>query len=131
VATAQGEIQVNLVPPRRYQWARAYRAGRLVCGRVDLTIAADMRLGLAPRERCCIAARFLERLHPGLRADLAELARRRGAAARRVADRVEPIELVFDDTRLGRQRIVAWIEPPRVRSVDLRDTEFGLRPPAS
>jgi len=58
---------------RRYRWARAYRDGEMVCGRVDLTVMADKRLGLAPCERRCVAARFLERLDPALRTELAEL----------------------------------------------------------
>ncbi|MCA1677920.1 MAG: hypothetical protein LC777_02695 [Actinobacteria bacterium] len=66
---------------QRYAWGRVYRDGSLVCGRVHVTIGRDDRLGLAPHERRYLAARFLDRVHPALRAELAELARRRGAAA--------------------------------------------------
>ena len=97
----------------RYRWARAYRDGQLVCGRVELTVTADLRLGLAPRERRCLAARFLERLDPALRSELSELVRRRGAAAGRAAERMRPVELVFDDRRAGRQRIVGRVSRRR------------------
>jgi hypothetical protein len=113
-----------------YAWGRAYRDGSLVCGRVHVKIARDDRLGLAPHERRrYVAARFLDRVHPDLRAELAELARRRGAAARRAADRIKPIVVVFDDPCLGRERIVGRIEPSQVRFCfgALGDVEFGLR----
>jgi hypothetical protein len=112
---------------RRYAWARAYRDGSLVCGRVHVTFDRDDRLGLAPHERRYVVARFLDGLHPTLRSELAELARRRGAAARRAAERIEPIVIVVDDPGHDRERIVGRIVPPQVRHGDLRDVEFGLR----
>jgi hypothetical protein len=115
---------------RRYAWGRAYRDGSLVCTRVHVTFRRDDRLGLAPHERRYVAARFLDRVHPDLRAELVELARRRGAAARRAAERIEPIVVVIDDPRLGRERIIGRLEPPHVRRGDLGDVEFGLREPA-
>jgi hypothetical protein len=115
---------------RRYAWGRAYRDGSLVCTRVHVTFSRDDRLGLAPRERRYVAARFLDRVHPDLHAELVELARRRGAAARRAAERIEPIVVVIDDPRLGRERIVGRLEPPHARHGDLGDVEFGLREPA-
>lgn len=111
----------------RCVWGRAYREGSLVCGRVHITFDRDDRLGLAPRERRYVVARFLDRLHPVLRSELAELSRRRGAAARRAAERIEPIVIVIDDPRRGRERIVGRIVPPQVRHGDLRDVEFELR----
>jgi hypothetical protein len=101
-----------------------------VCGRVELTVDADMRLDLTARERRLITVRFLDRLEPALRAELTELVRRRGAAARRAAERMDPIEIVFDDPRLGVQRISGWIQPPQRRNSDLHDIQFGLREPA-
>ena len=94
-----------------------------------MTFGRDERLGLAPRERRYVVARFEDRLHPALRSELAELAHRRGAAARRAAERMEPIVLVIDDPRHGRDRIVGRIEPPHTRRGDLRDVEFRLREP--
>jgi hypothetical protein len=111
----------------RHAWGRAYRDGSLVCTRVHVTFRSDDRLGLAPRERRDVAARFEDRVHPALRAELAELARRRGAAARRAAERIEPIVVVIDDPRHGRERIVGELQPPQVRLGDLDDLEFGLR----
>jgi len=108
-------------------WGRAYRDGSLVCGRVHVTIGRDDRLCLAPRERRYVAARFQDRLHPTLRAELHELTRRRGAAARRAAERFAPIVVVIDDPLRGRERIVGRREPPQSRRGDLRDVEFALR----
>jgi hypothetical protein len=113
----------------RYRWARAYRDGELVCGRVELTVTVDPRLGLAPHERRRFAARFMERLHPALRTELAELVRRRGAAGRRAAERMQPVELVFDDPRHGRQRLAGSIQPPQLRRGELYEIEFSVRPP--
>ena len=104
-----------MVFEQRYSWGRAYRDGEIVCARVHLTIGRDVRLGLARHERGYVVARFLERLHPTLHGELTALARSRGAAARRAAERMDPIEIVFDDKRLGRQRIVGRVQPPQVR----------------
>jgi hypothetical protein len=110
---------------RRYCWARAYRDGELVCVRVELTVTADTRLGLVRRERS-FTARFGRRLDPGLRAELAELVRRRGVVARSAAERMRPIELVFDDLFLGRQRILGCVEPPQLRHGELHEITFDI-----
>jgi hypothetical protein len=111
-----------------YAWGRAYRDGTLVCTRVHVTIGRDdRRVGLAQHERRYVLARFSERLDAKLHDELRELARRRGQAARRLADRMEPIQIVVDDPRRGRVRIVGRIEPPQARCGDLREIEFGLR----
>lgn len=123
-----GTLRAVTLFEKRYAWGRAYRDGSLVCTRVHVTFRRDPRLGLAPHRY--VAARFLDRLHPDLHAELAELTRRRGAAARRAAERIEPIVVVIDDPRLGRERIVGRIEPPQMRGSDLGDVEFGLREPA-
>jgi hypothetical protein len=115
---------------RRACSAYACRHDEVVCGRVELTVDADTRLGLTAREGHGVTVRFLDRLEPALRAELAELVRRRGAAARRAAERMDPIEIVFDDPRLGLQRISGWIQPPQRRNSDLHDIQFGLREPA-
>lgn len=118
-----------MVLEQRYAWGRAYRDGEVVCGRVHVTIGRDGRLGLARHERRYVAARFLERLDPALRTELAELVRRRGSAARRAAERMEPVEIVLDDPRQGRQRIIGRVEPPQARYGELREIEFSLREP--
>ena len=111
-----------------YAWGRAYRDGSLVCTRVHVTIGRDdRRVGLAPHERRYVLARFSERMDAKLQAELRELARRRGQAARRAAERMEPIQIVVDDPHHGRVRIVGRVEPPQVRCDDLREIEFGLR----
>ena len=56
--------------------------------------------------------------------------RRRGAAADRAAERMQPVELVFDDLRAGRQRIVGRVQPPQMRRGELYEIEFDLREPA-
>jgi hypothetical protein len=110
---------------RRYCWARAYRDGEIVCVRVQLTVTADTRLGLVRRERS-FTARFWYRLDPDLHAELADLVRRRGVVARRAAERMRPIEIVFDDPFLGRQRILGCVEPPQLRHGELHEITFDI-----
>jgi hypothetical protein len=112
---------------RHARVGRVYRAGRLVCGWVHVTFERDGRLGLAPRERCFVRVRFHEPLDDDLRAELTQLVRRRGAAARRMVERLDPIEVVVDDSHGERQRIVGHLQPPRVRHGQLRAIEFELR----
>jgi hypothetical protein len=107
--------------------AHACRDSAVVCGRVELTVAADSRLGLTPRERRFFTVRFLDALEPGLRTELTTLVRRRGAAARRAAERMAPIEIVFDDPLRGLQRITGSVQPPPQRNGDLHAIQFGLR----
>jgi hypothetical protein len=120
---------VAVVFEQRYGWARAYRGGRLVAGRVRLTVDHDVRVGLAPggRRRRSLRAALTERVDQALRAELVAVSRRRGAAARRAADRMEPIEVVVEDPDRGRQRIVGRVLPPQQHGLDLDEIEFGLR----
>jgi hypothetical protein len=111
----------------QYRWARAYRNGELVCGRVDLRVSDSGRLGLTARERREIAVRFLERIAPELRRELDGLVRRRGDVARRAAERLHPIELVADDLQRGDVRIVGHLQPPQRRHGELSEIEFGVR----
>lgn len=112
-------------------WAHARRDGEVICGRVEVIVRADSRLGLTARERRGVAARFVEYLQPVLRTELTELVRRRGAAARRAAERMDPVEIVFDDPHLGLQRLTGWVQPPpRRNGVDLHEIEFELHEPA-
>ncbi len=90
--------------------AHACRDDEVVCGRVELTVGADTRLGLTARERRRLTVQFLDRLEPRLRAELTELVHRRGAAARRAAERMNPIEIVFDDPLRGLQRITGCVQ---------------------
>jgi hypothetical protein len=112
---------------RRCRLGRVYRAGRLVCGCVHVTVLRDGRLGLAPHERRVVWVRFHEPVDDDLRAELTRLLCRRGSAARRVAERVEPIEVVVDDPHGERQRIVGHLEPPQIRHRLLRAIDFELR----
>jgi hypothetical protein len=110
---------------------RAFRARQTPRGSSQLTVGRDDgRLGLTRAERRYVVARFSERVHPALRAELTALARGGGAAARRVAEGTAPPEVVFEDRHLGRQRIVGWVQPRQPRRGDLRDIEFGLREPS-
>jgi hypothetical protein len=119
----------TLAPPTSATgWGRAYRAGRLVCARVQVTIGHDDRLGLTPRERRYVSARFqAERLDRALRTELIGLLRRRGAASYRMAERIDPIEIVVDAPGGGCHRVVGRLQPPLLRHGQLRDIEFGLR----
>jgi hypothetical protein len=57
-----------------------------------------------------------------------QLARRRGAAAKRVAERMQPVVIVVDDPDSGcRTRMVARLQPPQVRGGGLSEIEFGVR----
>jgi hypothetical protein len=111
-------------------WAHAGRDSEVVCSRVELTVRADTRLGLTRRERRVLTVRFIEGLEPVLHAQLTELVRRHGAVAQRAAERMEPIEIVFDDPLRGLQRITGCVQPPQQRNGDLPDIQFGLREPA-
>jgi hypothetical protein len=90
-------------------------------------VLRDGRLGLAPRERCVVRVRFHEPLDDELRAELIRLVRRRGAAGRRVVERVDPIEVVVDDPYGERERIVGHLESPQMRHGQLHAIEFELR----
>lgn len=122
-----GTADHHLTAPRACVVAHACRDAEVVCGRVELTVALDTRLGFTARERRSFTVRFLDRLEPGLRAELTQLVRRRGAVARRVAERMEPIEVVFDDPCLGLRRIVGSVQAPQRHHGELHDVQFGLR----
>jgi hypothetical protein len=123
-ATAVATLRAD----RRCRLGRAYRAGRLVCGCVQVTVSLDGRLGLAPHERRLVQVRFHEPLDDDLRGELTQLARRRGAAARRAVERVDPIEIVVDDPHGECQRLVGHLQPPQVRHGHLRDIDFEPKP---
>lgn len=108
-------------------WGRAYRNGQLVCGRVRLTVGYDERLGLTRHERRYVTVRFQDGLADPFRAELTKLVRRRGAAARRAAACIDPIEVVGDDSGGERTTIVGLLSPPCSAHGLLRDIEFGLR----
>jgi hypothetical protein len=113
---------------RHVAWGRAYRNGQLVCPCVRITVGHDDGLGLTRRERRYVIARFQDRLDGQLRTELIELTRRRGAAAYRAAERIDPIELVLEEPGNGCQRIVGRLQPPQLRhGGGLRDIEFGVR----
>ncbi len=117
---------------REHHHGRAFRRCELVCGRVIFTVVRnDDRLGFAPRERSYVMARFVDELDPKLRNDLRTLARRRGAAAKRIAERLEPVELVFTGSDGAERRVSARIQPAvqplQLRGGSLHEIEFGLR----
>ncbi|MGI9099545.1 MAG: hypothetical protein ACR2H2_13830 [Solirubrobacteraceae bacterium] len=111
----------------RYQRARAFRHGELVCGRVDLRVRDSGQIGLTAHERREIVVRFLGRIAPELRRELDELVQRRGSFARRAADRMQAIELVADDPQAGHVLIVGHVQPPQHRHCEICETEFGVR----
>jgi len=121
-----GDATPSWCAPRARVVAHACRDAEVVCGRVELTVATDTRLGLTARERRSFTVRFLDGVEARLRAELTELVRHRGAVARRAAERMEPIEIVFDDPRLGLHRIVGAIQPPQRHHGELHHVQFGL-----
>lgn len=106
---------------------RAYRRGRLICACVHVTVSLDGRLGLAPVERRLVRLRFHEPLDDELRTELTRLMRRRGAAARRAVERIDPIEVVVDDPCGEPERVIGHLHPPHVRHGRLHDVEFELK----
>jgi len=110
----------------RWRMGRAYRAGRLICACVHVAIRFDDRLGLTRRERRAVRVRFCEPVDDDLRAELSELAGRRGAASERAAERIDPIELVIDDPQGERERMTGRLRPPHRRHGRLREIEFDL-----
>jgi hypothetical protein len=94
---------------------------------VRITVGIDGRLGLALRECLLVRVRFHEPLDDSLRAELARLVRKRGAAACRVAEGIDPIELVIDEPRGELRRVISWLRPPQMRHGQLRDIDFELR----
>jgi hypothetical protein len=112
---------------QRCRLGRAYRAGRLICGLVQVTISSDERIGLTEQERRLVRVRFHEPIDDKLRSDLTMLLRRRGASAARAAERIDPIEIVVDDPNGEHERIVGLVEPPQAHHGPLRDIEFALR----
>lgn len=109
-----------------WRMGRAYRAGRLVCGCVHVAIRLDDRLGLTRRERRMVRVRFCEPLADDLRAELITLARRRGTASERAAERIGPMELVIDDPAGEHERITGRLRPPHRHHGRLREIEFGF-----
>jgi hypothetical protein len=97
-----------------------------VCGCVQVTVSIDERLGLTERERRMIGVRFHEPVDDDLRAELSELARRRGTASHRAAERIAPIELVVDDLQSEHERLIGGLQPPQRRHGPLREIEFGF-----
>jgi hypothetical protein len=122
-ATAVGTLRTD----RHRRLGCAYRAGRLICGCVHVTVSLDGRIGLAQHERRLVRVRFHEPLDDDLRTELTQLVRRRGAAARGAVERVDPIEVVVDDPRGERQHIVGHLQPPQMRHGQLRAIEFELK----
>jgi hypothetical protein len=106
---------------REHHHGRAFRRCELVCGRVELTVVCD--------ERSYVVARFIDELQPALRNELRTLVRRRGARAKRIANSLEPVEVVFAGSDGAECSISARIEPPQVRHGALREIEFTLREP--
>ena len=129
--SARGSTPAVLDPERaasagRWRTGRAYRAGRLVCGCVQVAIRFDDRLGLTRHERRIMRVRFCEPVADDLRIELGELTRRRGSASERAAERIDPIELVIDEPTGERERITGRLRPPHRRHGRLREIEFGF-----
>lgn len=118
-------MAATLITQQQYLEGRARRHGRIVCERITVHRIDDRRIGLAPTERRHVSVRFLDGLEPGFRTELVTLVQRRGAAARRAAEGLEPLELVLDMTD-GRQCVAGRLEPPLLRSGALRNIEFGI-----
>jgi hypothetical protein len=94
---------------------------------VHVAIGFDDRVGLTRRERRTVRVRFCEPVADELRAELSELARRRGGAGERAAERIDPIEVVIDDPAGKGEHRTGRLRPVHTRHGRLREIEFGLR----
>jgi hypothetical protein len=101
---------------------RAYRDGRLVCARVAVTVATD-----APSARHLLV-RFVDGVDQQLRGELQRLTARRGAFAVRLAERLDPLEIIGRDAHgLLQWRLVGRLERPAAPSWPPTDGDFWLR----
>jgi len=100
----------------------AYRDGRPVCTRAAVTVVAA-----APSARR-VRVRFVDGVDQQLRGELQRLMARRGAFARRLAERLDPLEIVGWDAHDGLQwRLVGRLERPDAQYWPPTDAEFWLR----
>jgi hypothetical protein len=123
LAPIEGELTLGALPWRP---GRAYRAGRLVCGCVQVAVRFDDRLGLTRRERRIVQVRFSEPVDDELRTELRELAGRRGRASQRAAERIDPVELVIYDPSGEQEHMTGRLQPPYSRHGQLGEIEFGF-----
>ena len=100
----------------------AYRDGRLVCARVAVTVVTD-----APSARH-VLVRFVDGVDQQLRGELQRLIARRGTFALRLAERLDPVEIVGRDAHGAlRWRLVGRLERPTAPRWPPADSEFWLR----
>jgi hypothetical protein len=93
---------------------------------VQVAVRFDDRLGLTRRERRTMFVRFSEPVDDDLRAELSKLARRRGTASERAAERIDPIELVINDPSGEPKHMTGRLKPPHSRHGRLNEIEFGF-----
>jgi hypothetical protein len=104
---------------------RAYRDGRVVCGRVSVTIlSVAPRAYPSPRQ---LRIRFLDDVDDDLFAELDRLIRARGLRKRRLAEQFEPLEIQWDDPN-GPRSSVGRLDPPSERNAPLDSIDFRIRP---
>jgi hypothetical protein len=100
----------------------AYRDGRVVCARVAVTVVTD-----APSARH-VRVRFVDGVDRQLRGELYRLTARRGTFAIRLAERLDPVEIVGRDAHGALQwRLVGRLERPTAPRWPPTDSEFWLR----
>lgn len=129
LALMQTGKRTAVILQKTYQEGQIYRNGKLVCSRARVTIGDHYRsLGLAARERCFVTVAFREGTEVHLRGELSKLIKQRGAAAKRTAERLEPIVVVVQDNELGERRIEGVVRPLTTRPVgDLANIDFPVR----
>lgn len=101
--------------------ARVFRGDQCVCEHAEVQVSREnRRLGLTAAERCLVRVRFVGQVEPELRDDLVGIVERRGAAAERYADRIEPIVIA-----LAGEQIEVRLKPPHIhRRIEVADTVF-------
>jgi hypothetical protein len=100
----------------------AYRDGRVVCTRVVVTVVTG-----APSARH-VLVRFVDGVDRQLRGELQQLTARRGTFATRLAERLDPVEIVGRDAHGALQwRLIGRLERHTAHRWPPADREFLLR----
>lgn len=121
-----------MVSEQHYRWGRAYRDGRLVCSRVHVRIVSDVRIAPSPPTTQRLQVRFLEGVDKALQAELHQLVRSRGLRRKRLAERSDPIKIVWEEPpglrSAGRLSCEGRLEPEVRHAATLDEIEFRLHP---
>lgn len=112
---------------QQYRPALVHRHGRVLCTRARVKIRAARRLD---SEDSYVQVVFADGVASELHHELAEMIGRRGAAAARYAERIEPVTIIVEAPQ-GRVELRGRIKPPSVaQTPDLHHAVFSIGPNA-